>query len=284
MWVDHPKARARLVVEAMAAGRLAHPNVAAVVDVGETERGVPFLVMELAPGESLHAYLVRNRPLPVLEALDLARQLASGIAHAHGEGVIHRDLKPENVMILDGHVRIVDFGIAILAELGSRARFTTAGVVVGTPFYMAPEQLLGQEITERADLYALGVMIFELVAGVRPFAGTAVEVATQVVSQRAPSIAERAPGRVVPDEVEALCAALLERDADKRPASAAEVVATIDRVRAALGEVIEAVPERVSSRLAQPSSPPVNALAPTVETDRLVRPVRRWWHWLMPWR
>ncbi|MGN6110335.1 MAG: serine/threonine-protein kinase, partial [Kofleriaceae bacterium] len=137
MWVDHPKSRARFINEAMAAGRLDHPNIASVIDHGETEHGVPYLVMEHARGEMLSEHLLRRGPLPVDEALELLRPIALGLAHAHSWGVVHRDLKPDNIVIEAARPRIVDFGIAILADLGDSGRFTTKGVVIGTPYYMA---------------------------------------------------------------------------------------------------------------------------------------------------
>ena len=230
VWVDHPKARARFRNEAIAAGRLDHPNIAAVVDRGELAGGMPYLVMQFARGESLHEFLRERRGLPVEHALALARQIALGLEHAHSLDVVHRDLKPDNVMIEAGRVRIVDFGISILTDLGDSGRFTTRGVVIGTPYYMAPEQLLAGPIDARADLYTLGVMLYEMLAGSRPFLGNAVESAHRTVTGHAPKFAQRAPWLVVPPAVEDLCQELLARYPSARIASASEVISRIDAI------------------------------------------------------
>ncbi|MGH6962048.1 MAG: protein kinase domain-containing protein, partial [Dongiaceae bacterium] len=143
--------RARLMREAQAAAKLSHPNIVSVYDAGETE-GSPYIVMELVEGESLRDH----RPQSLAVILSIARQVCAALDRAHAQGIIHRDLKPENVLIApDGSPKLMDFG---LAHSAVAPRLTAEGTLVGTPFYLAPEIMLGQDVDGRADLYALGVM------------------------------------------------------------------------------------------------------------------------------
>lgn len=159
--------RARFLREAQAVGLLDHRNVCSVYEAGESADGQPFLVMALYAGESLRSRIARDGALPVTDALDIARQVALGLAFAHDAGVIHRDLKPGNVMLLpDGLAKILDFGLAKLAGLNH-----TSAVGMGTAGYMAPEQILGGSVDARADLWSLGVLLYEMLTGVRPFPG-----------------------------------------------------------------------------------------------------------------
>jgi serine/threonine protein kinase len=151
--------RARLLHEAQATAQLNHPNVVTVYDAGEAD-GAPFIVMELVDGESLYD----RRPETLEEILAIARQVCAALEHAHAHGIIHRDLKPENVLMARdpraetmGTAKLVDFGLA--RSIASRV--TSEGTIVGTVFYLAPEQALGQQIDGRADLYALGVILYE---------------------------------------------------------------------------------------------------------------------------
>jgi serine/threonine protein kinase len=160
-----PEGRARLLNEARAAARLDHPNIVAVYDAGqagEGDDGTPFIVMQLVEGESL-----RDQPPSSLdETLAIAGQICAALNHAHTHGIVHRDLKPENILITpEGVAKLMDFGLALSAA----SRLTDDGSLAGTVFYLAPEQVLGQEIDGRADLYALGVMLYELVTGRLPF-------------------------------------------------------------------------------------------------------------------
>jgi serine/threonine-protein kinase len=171
-----PEWRRRFEREAKALSVLAHPNVVPVTDSG-IDRGVPFLVMELLQGKTLQE-LIKEGPLLLWRALDIARQLLRGLAFAHGKGIVHRDLKPANVFLQAlpdqaDHVRLLDFGMAKFLE-GSSSRtlaenLTHAGVVFGTPAYMSPEQVKGASADARTDVYAAGVLLFELIAGKRPF-------------------------------------------------------------------------------------------------------------------
>jgi eukaryotic-like serine/threonine-protein kinase len=178
--LEDRKVLQRFEREAELAGRLRHPNVIGVVDVGETPDGLRYMVMDFAEGPDL-ASMLSSAPFPAPRVLHLTRQLAEGLFHAHEQGLIHRDFKPENVIVeKDTHgaevPRIVDFGIAILREGGESAsspgRLTTNGLVLGTPHYMAPEQAVADPIDHRIDLFALGIMVYEMLCGRLPFDGS----------------------------------------------------------------------------------------------------------------
>src|SRR5579863_8502494 len=175
-----PEVVARFEREAMAAAHIEHPNVAAATDFGKLEDGSFFLVLEYVEGKSLRSALSRGR-LTLDRALHIARQMARALSRAHALGIVHRDLKPENVMLVtrDGDedfVKVLDFGIAKVpvGELTGEPKapgqaLTQLGMVYGTPEYMAPEQALGQPVDATADLYGLGVILFEMIVGKRPY-------------------------------------------------------------------------------------------------------------------
>jgi len=158
----------RFVREARTAAGLQHPNVVTIFDSG-TDGDTAFLVMELLPGPTLDGYVAQHGPLPEREAVALAGQVASGLAAAHGAGVVHRDIKPANLMFdARGTLKIVDFGIAHLAQTAA-ARLTAPNTVIGSPPYLSPEQLQGRPADERSDLYALGCVITTMLTGRPPF-------------------------------------------------------------------------------------------------------------------
>ncbi len=246
------KSRRRFEREAELTSRLSHHNVAHVVDVGVVE-GLPYLAMEFVEGISLGTILV-DAPLPQARAFALLRQLCAGLQHAHDAGLIHRDLKPSNVIIdssgTEELLRIVDFGIAILNEPSSEERLTTRGVVLGSPDYMAPELALGTAIDHRLDLYALGVIAYEMFSGVRPFVGDGVDIALAHVNRPIPAMRDRAPAVVVDPLVEALVKKLLEKSPSARPADANAVRRLLDLIESdrptaerELGLVVPAVIE-----------------------------------------
>jgi ABC-type oligopeptide transport system substrate-binding subunit len=211
--------RARLLHEARAAASLNHPNIVTVHDVGEADDS-PFIVMELVGGESLH-----DRPPEALDdILDIARQICAALEHAHANGIIHRDLKPENVLTApDGTPKLVDFGLACSVA----SRLTSEGTIIGTVFYLAPELALGQDFDGRADLYALGVMLYELTTGRLPFAA---DDPVAVISQHlhAPVVPPRAKNAEIPPALDALIVRLLNKAPQDRPGSAAEVLQILD--------------------------------------------------------
>jgi serine/threonine protein kinase len=175
--------RERFFREAEAAGRLSHPGIVTIYDVGEEpETRSPYIVMEFVRGPSLEKLLAGdNRKLPLEQALQLTLELAEALDCAHGQGVVHRDLKPANILITeDGHAKIADFGIAKL----NLANLTLAGRALGTPAYMSPEQLNGEDVDGRSDLFALGVILYSILTGYRPFQGnSAVTVSFKVVNR-----------------------------------------------------------------------------------------------------
>jgi serine/threonine-protein kinase len=161
-----PVAKARFIHEARAASSLDHPNICTIYDLGETDEGEVFIVMACYEGETLRRKIERG-PLPVAEATGLALQIASGLAEAHRGGIVHRDIKPANIIVTAAEVvRIIDFG---LAKLAGEARLTRSGSAAGTAAYMSPEQVRGEDVDARTDLWSLGVVIYEMLAGKSPF-------------------------------------------------------------------------------------------------------------------
>lgn len=235
---DHaadPKMRARFSREAEAASRVAHANVASVVDFGETPAGLLYLVMDFVDGNSLSREVADVGALGDERSARLARQLAAGLAHAHAQGLVHRDFKGENVILtqgVEGEVpKIVDFGIAVVADRDEhKNRLTTQGMVVGTPAYMAPEQATGEGVDERSDLFSLGVLMYEMLAGVLPFSGSPMAVARQNLAADPPPIAVRVPGLVVAPGLEAIAFRLMEKIPEDRYQNALEVLDALDDV------------------------------------------------------
>src|SRR5579862_2140466 len=175
--------RERFYREAEAAGRLSHPGIVTIFDVGEEpETRAPYIVMEFVGGQSLDKLLsAQDRKLPLETALQLTHELAEALDCAHGQGVVHRDLKPSNILLTeDGHAKIADFGVAKL----NLANHTLAGRALGTPAYMSPEQLNGEAVDGRSDLFSLGVVLYTILTGYRPFQGnSAMTVSFKVVNK-----------------------------------------------------------------------------------------------------
>jgi len=215
--------------EAIAAGRIEHPNVTVATDFGKLDDGSFYLVLEYVAGRSLTQALTEG-PMPVERALFIARQVAAGLGAAHAAGIVHRDLKPDNIMLIErggtkDFVKVLDFGIAkVSAEAEGGSQLTRLGSVFGTPAYMAPEQAAGKSVDQRADLYALGLVTHEMLAGKPTFE------AEEVMGLLAKQLTEPAPP--LPDTVDpgaaALVARLLEKDPDARFRSAEELIAAID--------------------------------------------------------
>lgn len=159
---------ARFYQEARAAGRLNHPNIVTIYDVGKSG-DIAYIAMELLQGRELRDIMNDGALLPVDQVLDISAQVALGLSYAHEHEIVHRDVKPSNIMIIrDGHVKITDFGIARMASAAVR---TQSGMVLGSPKYMSPEQVMGRDIDERSDIFSLGVMLYEMLTGQAPFNG-----------------------------------------------------------------------------------------------------------------
>jgi serine/threonine protein kinase len=207
-------------------GRLHHPGIQRSFDGGET-RSRPYLVLEYIDGITLREVQRRDGRLPVPRAVDIAEQLAAAMASAHVQGIFHRDLKPENILVTpDGRVVVTDFGIAMMA--GARRltwRWLTS--TMGTPDYMAPEQVEGKRGDARTDVYALGIMLFEMLAGRVPFEGdNPLAIMGQHVNAPVPSLREIDPA--IPPPLEAIVRKCLRKDPDERYADAAELRADLD--------------------------------------------------------
>jgi len=239
---EHPDVLARFHSEVRNARQVSHPNVCRVYDIGEFE-GQLFLTMEYVDGEDLGVLLRRIGRLPSAKANEVARQICAGLAAAHDRGVLHRDLKPSNVMIdNDGRVRITDFGLAVRAEEG-------ASDTAGTPAYMSPEQFEGKPFTIQSDLYALGLILFEIYAGKKTFEATSIaEWRSRHTQTQPPS-----PTTVDPDidpAVERVILRCLQKDPKLRPASALKVAAALpggDPLEAALAAGETPSPEMVAA-------------------------------------
>ncbi|MCW5802218.1 MAG: serine/threonine protein kinase [Deltaproteobacteria bacterium] len=243
------KVAQRFEREAELAGRLRHPNVIGVVDVGETADGLRYMVMDFAEGEDL-AGLLADAPYRPERVIHLTRAMLEGLYHAHEAGLIHRDFKPENVIIeRDDHdvevPRIVDFGIAILRDAGdsvsANGRLTTNGLVLGTPHYMAPEQAIADPIDHRIDLFAMGIVVYEMLCGKLPFDGTGAEVARANLLLDPPPIAQRVPYLEVDPLLEAFARRLMAKKRTDRPPTAKaarELLDLIERDRTAAAALL----------------------------------------------
>jgi eukaryotic-like serine/threonine-protein kinase len=220
--------------EALASGRLDHPNIVAVSDFGIIDRGPCYLVMEVLDGESVGTRLQREQRIPWAEAVSILRSVLAGLRHAHDRGVVHRDIKPDNVFLArkDGEqvVKILDFGIAKLrAGTADDPAATRAGLTVGTPAYLSPEQAVGGEITPASDLYSVTVVLFEMITGRPPFQDAdPLAMLGAHVSRPAPRIQEIAPELGVPSSLEAVIEKGLEKSAADRIRSAAQYLTLLD--------------------------------------------------------
>jgi eukaryotic-like serine/threonine-protein kinase len=221
--------------EAIAAARIEHPNVTGASDFGKLEDGSYYLVLEYVEGQSLRERIDQG-PLPTELAVDVARQTARALCAAHAAGIIHRDLKPENVMLVSGEggaaqVKVLDFGIARVSLPEAErpgSNLTRIGVVMGTVAYMSPEQAIGRNVDERTDLYALGAMLYEMIAGHPPFqAEQPTEVLARQLTETPPPL-----GAGTPPELASLVSDLLEKNPGDRPEAANEVLRRIDSLTA----------------------------------------------------
>ena len=165
----------RFLAEIKMTAKLQHPHILPLLDSGSAD-GLLYYVMPYVRGETLRARLTQEGQLPVDEAVRIARETASALEHAHRQGIVHRDIKPENILLQDGVVLVADFGIALAVQTAGGARMTQTGLSLGTPQYMSPEQATGERIVDaRSDVYALGAVTYEMLAGEPPFTGPSVQ-------------------------------------------------------------------------------------------------------------
>lgn len=209
---------ARFYQEAKAAGRLNHPNIVTIHDLGETG-DMAYISMELMEGRELHNVIGEKR-LPIDEVLNIAIQVAEGLAFAHQHGIVHRDIKPSNIMVLrDNHVKIADFGIA---QLESSLSLTQSGMIMGSPLYMSPEQIKGASATPQSDIFSLGIVLYQLLTGRRPFSGdNANSVMYQIVNEAPQKISSLNPD--VPALLEIVISKCLEKELEDRYQNAKEL-------------------------------------------------------------
>lgn len=255
-WTSSPEIVARFEREAVAAGNIRSPHVATATDFGRLPDGTFFLVMEYVEGRTLRDAL-DSESLEPARALRIARGIASGLHAAHAAGIVHRDMKPENVMLVerDGDadfVKLLDFGIAkVESTLGASpaagaSPLTRVGSIMGTPDYMSPEQALGQPVDGRTDQYALGIMLFEMLTGTRPFEGDAVSVLRQRVTSPPPELPVSLAGSLDP-RAGSIVRRLLATAPGDRFVNAAEIVGEIDACACGAQQLAKAPASRDST-------------------------------------
>lgn len=217
----------RFYQEAKAAGRLSHPNIVTIYDVGKSG-DVAYIAMEFLHGRELRDILDDDPALPVERILDFVHQVALGLAYAHEHGIVHRDVKPSNIMVSpDGHVKITDFGIARMESASVR---TQTGMVLGSPRYMSPEQVMGKFIDQRSDIFSLGVMLYEMLTGQPPFLGENIN----AIMYQTLNFTPPPPGLVnpnVPEMLNFIVAKMLAKGLDDRYQTAKDLVADLHACR-----------------------------------------------------
>jgi tetratricopeptide (TPR) repeat protein len=264
--------------EAQSASRLDHPNIITVTDFGRTAEGALFLVMEFLAGTSLGAAIAAG-PMPSGRALAIERQILRALDHAHAAGVVHRDLKPENIMLVerDGQtdvVKILDFGIAKVTEPQNggpgREALTQAGVIFGTPEYLSPEQALGEAVDARADIYAAGVILYEMLAGRRPFESEdKVKIISMHLAHAPPRIRDVNPNVQLPLPLEQAVLQALEKSRENRFATAAAFLQALDDAEAQHDPELE-IDATLPNLALQPASPRRRGRAPLIAVGVVV--------------
>ena len=259
----------RFLLEAKAAGKLNHPNIVTAFDFGE-EDGVAFLAMELVEGTDLRERL-KAGALPAVEALDIAHQVAEGLGYAHERGIVHRDIKPGNIMLQKrGPAKIMDFGLARMRVADHK---TSTGMVLGTPKYMSPEQVAGQPVDPRSDVFSLGIVLYEMATGVRLFAGAdATQIMHNVVNAE-----HEPPTRVNPElpaMLDFIVARALKKNAAQRYQDAYELSADLTTCLAELrgrdpGEASSQATGTKTLKIGAEKAPPAPAAAAILADTRL---------------
>ena len=232
--VDNPRAKDRLLVEARVAAALDHPNICTIYEVGETPEWPAFIAMAFYPGETLEQVL-RRGPLPLATAIDYATQIARGLGAAHERGIVHRDVKPANViMTSDGVVKLLDFGIARAVGVD----VSREGVTPGTIAYMSPEQVASRPLDRRTDLWSLGVVLYEMCTGERPFGGESAGAVLYAILEHSPPPAS-AVRRELPADVDAVLARLLAKDPERRYRDAEQLISDVEWISGGRSSVSE---------------------------------------------
>lgn len=227
----------RFYQEAKAAGRLNHPNIVTIYDVGKGE-DIAYIAMEFLQGRELRDIMNDGGLLPVDHVLDIVAQVASGLSYAHEHDIIHRDVKPSNIMVIrDGHVKITDFGIARMASSAVR---TQTGMVLGSPKYMSPEQVMGKEIDQRSDIFSLGVMLYEMLTGQAPFNGDNVNAIMYQTLNAAPP-APSSLNAAVPEMLNFIVAKALAKGLDDRYQNAKDFAIDLRACRETLPSTVEKI-------------------------------------------
>ena len=249
---DEEEIKKRFFREAEFAGNLHHRNITTIYDFGVTDDGTPYIVQEFLTGEDLDKLARKKEPLPLARKLAILVDVCEGLGYAHAAGIIHRDIKPSNVRILeDGTVKLMDFGIA--KAMVSQSTLTQTGITLGTASYLAPEQIRGEDLDPRTDLFSLGVLAYELTSGAKPFTGDHIStVLYKIMNEHPAPPSTLAPG--LPRGLDGIVLRLLEKDRTRRYASCAEVKADLAAVLAGLS----GAPEQ--------QSPPADDMDRTIPT------------------
>ena len=224
---------ARFYQEARAAGRLSHPNIVTIHDLGESN-GIAYIAMELLEGCELHHLIKDGQRLPVEQTLNIVAQVATGLAYAHEHGIVHRDIKPSNVMVLKGNqVKIADFGIA---RMESSLQLTQVGLIMGSPLYMSPEQILGGTIDPRSDIFSLGIQLFQMLTGQMPFSGDSTNVIMyQIVNVEPPMPSSINPE--IPSMLDTIVSKCLSKNPEDRYPNAHELANDLRSCRETLLQI-----------------------------------------------
>jgi serine/threonine-protein kinase len=279
---------ARFRREAQAASRLSHPNSINVIDIGETEGGEQYIAMELVDGKDLQQVLSTEWPLPEARVIRIVSQILSALSEAHAAGIIHRDLKPENIMVQQlrkepDFVKVLDFGIAKIVDPSlETGPITRAGFVCGTPEYMSPEQARGGDLDARSDLYAVGVLLYQLTTGLLPFvANSGASFAAKHLTETPIAPSRRRPGLTLSAGLERLILKALSKDPAARPQTAEEfrqaLLAVGDGARSSEARAVEvranplgAVNPSAERRFAEAFDPAVRRVGVGWRTFQLV--------------
>ena len=253
----------RFNVEARAAGGLNHPNIVTIYDIGRSG-DLAYMAMEFIEGRELKD-VIEEKELSIIRALDIAAQVADGLAYAHERGIVHRDIKPANIMILnDGRVKITDFGIARMRSAEVR---TQTGVVLGSPRYLSPEQVLGKGGDARIDIFSLGVILYEMVTGQAPFTGADVNAVMYQIVNVEPA-APSAANATLPPMLDLIVAKALAKKADDRYGNIAEMAADLRACRAqSLNGTATAV--RIEPSPPETPAPSMDLFSATIPLPRL---------------